>query len=130
MSLELTLAIAAICTLLILGGLLLLWRRTRRQVRLVLDRIGALPWRDKLALVVALMREERLPLEGRAVLPVLVLYLALPLDVVPDVIPVIGQLDDAVVAIVAVTLVARAGPRALLEEHIAWYEGGRRLALE
>jgi len=41
-------------------------------------------------------------------------YLALPFDLVPDVIPVLGWADDAiVVALVLRSVVRRAGPEAL-----------------
>ncbi|QBR90908.1 DUF1232 domain-containing protein [Nocardioides euryhalodurans] len=44
----------------------------------------------------------------------LLAYLAMPIDLVPDVIPVIGYADDAVVVVLALRAVARrAGPEAL-----------------
>jgi len=49
----------------------------------------------------------RLPLAG------LLLYLALPLDIVPDFIPVVGQLDDLLVAGIAVWWFLRVCPPAV-----------------
>jgi uncharacterized membrane protein YkvA (DUF1232 family) len=47
----------------------------------------------------------------------LVAYLALPFDLVPDFIPLAGQLDDAIlVALVLRTILQRSG-RQLVEEH-------------
>ncbi len=44
-------------------------------------------------------------------------YLALPFDLVPDFIPVAGQLDDALVVVLALRAVVRAGGGELLGEH-------------
>ncbi|MDO8612474.1 MAG: DUF1232 domain-containing protein [Dehalococcoidia bacterium] len=84
-----------------------------------------LPLRDKLRLALALMREPRIPLLVRAVPPALVLYLAMPLDVIPDFIPVIGHLDDALVLLLGIAVLLRFTPRAVLEEHVARLEATR-----
>jgi uncharacterized membrane protein YkvA (DUF1232 family) len=44
-------------------------------------------------------------------------YLALPFDVVPDFIPVAGQLDDAVVVALALRAILRGGGVEIIEEH-------------
>jgi uncharacterized membrane protein YkvA (DUF1232 family) len=44
-------------------------------------------------------------------------YLALPFDVIPDFIPVAGQLDDAVVVILALRAILRGGGIEMIEEH-------------
>ena len=64
-----------------------------------------------------LLRDERVPRSKKLLLAGLVAYLALPFDLVPDFIPVAGQLDDAIlVALVLRTVLRGAGP-ALVEEH-------------
>ena len=90
--------------------------------RALTERILRLPLRDKLRLALALVRERRIPLLVRAVPPALVLYLAMPLDIIPDFIPVIGHLDDALVLLLGMALLLRFTPRAVLEEHIARLE--------
>ncbi len=44
-------------------------------------------------------------------------YLALPFDLVPDFIPVAGQLDDAIVVVLVLRSLLRAGGPELLEDH-------------
>ena len=59
-----------------------------------------------------------MPLLVKAVIPALVAYLLMPLDIIPDFIPVIGQLDDLLLIALAVGLIFRFTPVELLEEHI------------
>jgi uncharacterized membrane protein YkvA (DUF1232 family) len=64
-----------------------------------------------------LLGDERVPRKRKFVLVALVGYLLLPLDLVPDFIPVAGQLDDVIVAAAALRYALRSGGRQLLEEH-------------
>src|SRR3954471_5596295 len=59
---------------------------------------------DCIVLLQRMLGDSRMPRRYRAVVIALVGYLALPFDIVPDFIPVAGQLDDAV----AVPLALRA----------------------
>ena len=99
-----------------------MWRHIDPAGRALVERILRLPLRDKLRLALALVREPRIPLLVRAIPPALVLYLAMPLDVIPDFIPVIGHLDDALVLLLGVAVLLRFTPRAVLEEHVARLE--------
>jgi uncharacterized membrane protein YkvA (DUF1232 family) len=64
-----------------------------------------------------LMRDPRLPWRRKLLLAALLGYLAFPLDLVPDFIPVAGQLDDAIlVALVLRRIVGGAGA-GLVREH-------------
>ena len=45
-----------------------------------------------------LLREPRVPLLAKAVIPVAALYFVSPIDLLPDIIPVLGEMDDLVVA--------------------------------
>jgi uncharacterized membrane protein YkvA (DUF1232 family) len=65
---------------------------------------------DCIVLVTRLARDPRVPRRRKLLLLALVGYLALPFDLVPDFIPVAGQLDDAIiVALVLRSLVRTSG---------------------
>lgn len=57
---------------------------------------------DCVVLVTRLAREPRVPRRRKLLLVAVVGYLSLPFDLIPDFVPIAGQLDDAV--IVALTL--------------------------
>ncbi|HEY1238521.1 MAG TPA: DUF1232 domain-containing protein [Solirubrobacterales bacterium] len=73
---------------------------------------------DCVVLVSRLARDRRIPRRRRVVLFGVLGYLALPIDLVPDFLPGIGQLDDAVLLGLALRLVVRGGGIELVRE--AW----------
>lgn len=81
--------------------------------------------------LVRLLRDlAREPDAGRATrtrIGLLLVYLASPIDVIPDFIPVLGYADDVlVIALVLRSIVSRAGPAAV-ESHWSGSEAGLRL---
>jgi uncharacterized membrane protein YkvA (DUF1232 family) len=62
-----------------------------------------------IVLVSRLARDRRISRRRRIVLWLVLAYLALPIDLVPDFLPGIGQLDDAVLLGLALRLVVHAG---------------------
>lgn len=74
-----------------------------------------------------ILADDRVPRRHKLVLGALVGYLVLPIDLVPDFIPVAGQLDDAIVAGLVLRYVLRAAGPELLREH--WPGPERSLAL-
>jgi uncharacterized membrane protein YkvA (DUF1232 family) len=62
---------------------------------------------DVLRLLRALIRDSAVPLDARLVLVGLVAWIVSPIDLIPEFIPVLGPLDDVVVAIVAMRYVRR-----------------------
>ena len=72
---------------------------------------------DCIALVRGLLRDPRVPRRHKRLLGVLIGYLALPFDLVPDFIPVVGQLDDALVVALALRVVLRGSGSELVREH-------------
>ncbi len=69
---------------------------------------------DVVRLLRRLVADDDLPRSVRWRLVALIAYLAMPIDLVPDFVPVVGYADDAViVALVLRSVVRRAGPDAL-----------------
>jgi uncharacterized membrane protein YkvA (DUF1232 family) len=73
---------------------------------------------DCAILVSRLARDKRVSRPRRLALFVVLGYLAFPLDLVPDFLPGIGQLDDAVVLGLALRVLVRGGGSELVRE--AW----------
>lgn len=71
---------------------------------------------DVAVLLGRLLRDPRVPRRRKAAVLAGIGYLAVPLDLVPDFIPVVGQLDDAAVAALVLRYLARSGGPGLLEE--------------
>jgi uncharacterized membrane protein YkvA (DUF1232 family) len=71
---------------------------------------------DCIVLVTRLAREPRVPRRRKLLLVALVGYLALPFDLVPDFIPVAGQLDDAIIVALILRSFVRSGGEQLIRE--------------
>jgi uncharacterized membrane protein YkvA (DUF1232 family) len=71
---------------------------------------------DCIVLVTRLTRDPRVPKRRKVLLIALVAYLALPFDLVPDFIPVAGQLDDAIIVALVLRHFVRAGGEPMLIE--------------
>lgn len=80
-----------------LGNLLNLWRNSR------------LAWR--------LLKDIRVPLSAKLVVPLGVLYALSPVDLMPDFFLALGQLDDITVLLLSVMLFLRLCPPDIVREH-------------
>jgi uncharacterized membrane protein YkvA (DUF1232 family) len=110
-------------------GLLLCWSllvfalwRLRPAELTIGDAVRLLP--DLLKLVARLARDRSLPRRMRISLWLLLGYLALPFDVVPDFIPVIGYADDAIVIALVLRTVVRASGADALRRHWSGSDNG------
>jgi len=100
---------------LILGivvGIVLLWALI--LVLLLLFRPKGVPLRELIRVVPDVMRllrsiigDRSTPLDVRAVLVLLLVWIISPIDLIPEFIPVLGPLDDVVVAAVALRYARR-----------------------
>jgi uncharacterized membrane protein YkvA (DUF1232 family) len=99
----------------ILGALLLAWLAlvlvlviVRPRGGLLREALRVLP--DVLRLVRRLAADKSLPRGVRVRLALLLAYLALPIDLIPDFIPVVGYVDDAIIVTAVLRgVVRRAG---------------------
>lgn len=98
------------------------WKVLRSEERKLVKRIGKLRFRDKISFVRDVMRDQRVPWWSKLIAGALVVYLASPIDLIPDFIPVLGHLDDLAIALIAGGLLLRSVPSEVIEEHLATYE--------
>ena len=89
------------------AGLMLAGRRSDARAL-----AGFVP--DCIVLFKRLLGDPHVPRRRKLLLGAALVYLVIPLDLVPDFIPIAGQLDDAIVVALALRAIAR--PE-LLEEH-------------
>jgi uncharacterized membrane protein YkvA (DUF1232 family) len=83
----------------------------------VVDLIRRLP--TYIRLVWALLRDGRVPAQQKLILVGIGAYLVLPIDLIPDFVPVLGQLDDLAVVLLGLDLFIRSAPEAIVDEHLA-----------
>jgi uncharacterized membrane protein YkvA (DUF1232 family) len=109
----------------IAGGLVLLWvllviallvgaRRAGDRTRLA-DLLRLVP--DVVRLLRRLVVDRSVPRSVRIALIALLGYLLLPIDLVPDFVPVIGYLDDAIIVALVLRFVTRRAGAAALDRH-------------
>jgi len=108
----------------VVGGLVLVWLALLAGLWWASHDAGRAGLRDAVRLLPDLLRLVRrlaaapeLPRGVRVRLWLLLGYLLLPVDLVPDVIPVLGYVDDAIVVALALRSVVRAGGTAALDRH-------------
>jgi uncharacterized membrane protein YkvA (DUF1232 family) len=77
-----------------------------------------------------LLGDPRVPRARKIALAAMVAYLVLPFDLVPDFIPVAGQLDDAVLLALVLRSILRRAGAAVVAEHWPGTAGSLRLILK
>ena len=103
-------ALSAVAYLTFIGVLLLRGRRSDARAL-----AGFIP--DCVVLFRRLLREDRVSRPRKLLLVALVGYLAMPFDLIPDFIPVAGQLDDAILVALVMRVVLRGTGPTLVREH-------------
>ena len=69
-------------------------------------------------LIVKLMRDRRVPIRAKLIIPAAIVYLVSPIDIVPDIVPISGWIDDIIVTLLAAALFLSMTPRDVLMEHL------------
>ncbi|MEO8690833.1 MAG: DUF1232 domain-containing protein [Solirubrobacteraceae bacterium] len=72
---------------------------------------------DCIVLFKRMLGDSRLPRRYRTIVIAMLVYLALPFDVIPDFIPVAGQVDDAIIVVLTLRAILRGGGLEMIEEH-------------
>ena len=89
--------------------------RSRQGSKLIQDAVMVIP--NLVKLVGRLMTDPRVPRRSKIALGAAAAYVASPVDLIPEVIPVIGWADDVVILLMAIdSLINRSGPE-IVEEH-------------
>jgi len=105
-----TLAVVAGVWVVLIGALLLAGRGgTARQVATFLPNL--------ILLFRGLWRDPRVPRGSKLLLGFGLAWLATPIDLIPEFVPVVGPLDDAIVAALILRSVARRVGKSVLAEH-------------
>jgi len=109
-TLLIALAIAAGVYLLAIGALVVAGRRTAaREVATLLPNLARL--------FKGLIGDPRVPRSSKALLLFGAAWIASPIDLIPEFIPFLGPLDDAVVAALILRRLVRTAGREVVEEH-------------
>ena len=87
----------------------MLWREHLRAIRLSLKR--------NIALYKGIHNDPRTPRSARILLWTALAYTLSPIDLIPDFVPIIGHLDDAVIIPLLVYFAIKLVPREVYEEH-------------
>jgi len=87
--------------------------------RSTLAALERLTWRQRFEVARAIARDRRVPRLARWLPLALAVYLAFPIDLIPDFIPLLGQLDDVLAVALVLWLLIRLVPHGVIEEHLA-----------
>jgi uncharacterized membrane protein YkvA (DUF1232 family) len=120
---EITLAAVVVLAVLWLALVILLWVSGRRagvrELALLLPNLARL--------FHGLLRDPRVSAGSKVLIAIGLVWFASPIDLIPEFVPVIGPLDDAVVGALILRHIVRTAGRAVVTEH--WHGDPRTLAL-
>lgn len=120
--LAISLAVVVALWLLLVGALAAFGRKDDAR-----ELLAFIP--DCVILVKRLLGDTRVPRRTKAALIAVLAYLVMPFDLVPDFIPVAGQLDDAILVAAVLAYVVRVAGRDVVEELWTGSERGLRVIL-
>lgn len=88
-----------------------------------LDAVRKLPAYARL--VWGLARDPAVPAAQKLILVGIIGYLLMPIDIIPDFLPVLGQLDDVAVVLLGLDLFIKSAPDEVVDAHLARIAKGR-----
>jgi len=106
---QLAVFLVVLWTLLVIVLLLVGRRLLARELALLVPNL--------VRLFAGLMRDRRVPLPAKIVLALASLWLASPIDLIPDFIPIVGSFDDAIVAGLALRILLGTTDERIVREH-------------
>ena len=74
-------------------------------------------FKSELAVYKLVLKDPKTPLSGKLFLALAVGYLLMPFDLIPDFIPVLGQLDDIVIVPMLVIIALKIIPREIIDKY-------------
>jgi uncharacterized membrane protein YkvA (DUF1232 family) len=87
-------------------------RKMRKKMRELLLFIPNL-----LALLVGLLRDPRVSQADKAILAAIIMYVVVPIDIIPDFVPFIGQVDDSYLLAISVLRLLNRAERGVVLDH-------------
>ncbi len=75
-------------------------------------------------LVYRLMMDRRVPLRVKLILPAALAYLISPFDLIHDIVPILGRIDDVLVLILSLAFFLGTAPRDVVMEHLRGRRSG------
>jgi len=70
-----------------------------------------------MGLLIGLLRDERVSQADKAILAGIVMYVIVPLDIIPDFIPFIGQVDDSYLLAISILRLLNRADRRIIRDH-------------
>ena len=65
----------------------------------------------------SLKRDKKVPKISRILIGLAIAYFFMPIDIIPDFIPVIGHLDDAIIILSLISVAIKFIPKEIFSEH-------------
>ncbi|OLC21641.1 MAG: hypothetical protein AUH33_01435 [Chloroflexi bacterium 13_1_40CM_68_21] len=106
---QLAVVLVVLWTLLVIVLLMVGRRILARELALLVPNL--------MRLFAGLMRDRRVPVRAKIVLGLASLWLASPIDLIPDFIPIVGSFDDAIVAGLALRILLGTTDERIVREH-------------
>lgn len=81
-----------------------------------LKRVGRV-FKSELAVYKLVLKDSKTPFSGKLFLALAVGYALMPFDLIPDFIPVLGQLDDIIIVSLLVVIALKLIPREIIDKY-------------